>query len=115
MAGAILHIHLALGLFLLVAIAAGKLGAWRAATVPAVLLALLSGAYNFMTRMAGAPGWWHAAAGVKILLALHVTAMVLLGARGGAAPARRRMVLIVSASLTVLIGLWLSNLAGRAG
>jgi hypothetical protein len=105
MAGAILHIHLALGLFLLVAIAAGKLGAWRAATVPAVLLALLSGAYNFMTRMAGAPGWWHAAAGVKILL----------GARGGAAPARRRMVLIVSASLTVLIGLWLSNLAGRAG
>ena len=110
----ILYAHLALGLFLLVAIAFGRAAAWRWAVVAAALAAVASGGFNFMTRMAGAPRYWHAAMGIKILLALHFLAMAFLLARGGAAAAKQaryRRGALISGALVALTGLYFSNLA----
>jgi len=109
-----LYAHLACGLFLVAALAASKIKAWRAPALLATLLVALTGALNFMTRMKGAPAGWHAFIGIKILLALHVIAMVFLLARGAATPekeARWRKGALASAVVVALIGLYFSNLA----
>lgn len=110
----VLYFHLALGLFLFIALAANKVKQWRGAVMTAALLLVLSGGYNFMTRMKGAPAGWHAGIGIKILLALHVVTMAFLIARGGATPekeARWRKGALGSAVLVMLIGLYFSNFA----
>jgi hypothetical protein len=111
---AVLYIHLALGLFLLAALAASKIHQWRGGVLAAALLLVLTGAHNFMTRMTGAPKGWHAGIGIKILLALHVIAMVFLIARGTADPAKEarwRKGALASCVIVVLIGLYFSNFA----
>ncbi len=114
MTNAVLYIHLGLGLLLLGVLAAGRVRQLRGTAVLAGVLLFLTGAFNFMTRMKGAPAGWHALIGIKILLALHVFAMVVLLARGTAPAekaARWRKGALVSAVLTVLIGLYYSNIA----
>lgn len=113
MTTAVLHLHLALGLLLLALIASARVRRFRALAVAAALLAALTGAFNFMTRMKGAPAGWHAFLGIKILLALHVLAMVFLLARGAAPEkeARWRKGALASALLVTLIGLYFSNFA----
>lgn len=114
MTDSVLYLHLALGLFLFIALAANKVKAWRGAVMTAALLLVLSGAFNFMTRMKGAPAGWHAFIGIKILLALHVVTMAFLLARGGATPekeARWRKSALGSGLLVILIGLYFSNFA----
>lgn len=110
----VLYLHLALGLFLFIALAANKVKAWRGGVMTAALLLVLSGAFNFMTRMKGAPAGWHALIGIKILLALHVIIMAFLLARGGASSekeARWRKSALGSALIVILIGLYYSNFA----
>lgn len=114
MTTAVLHIHLALGLLILALIASARVRKFRGVAVAAALLAALTGAFNFMTRMKDAPAGWHALIGIKILLALHVIAMVFLLARGADSPekeARWRKGALVSAILVTLIGLYYSNFA----
>ncbi|MBI5281968.1 MAG: hypothetical protein HY858_09820 [Candidatus Solibacter usitatus] len=110
----VLYSHLALGLALLAALATGKIRAWRGASMATALLLALTGAFNFMTRMSGAPKGWHAGMGIKVLLALHVIGMVFLITRSGAdavKAARWRKGALVSCVLVVLIGLYFSNMA----
>jgi len=110
----LLHTHLALGAFLLLALAIDKVKAWRLGVMAAALLLVITGAFNFMDRMTGAPGGWHAFIGIKILLALHVISMCVLIARGTAGPekeARWRKSALGSATIVVLIGLYFSNFA----
>ena len=114
MTTAVLHIHLLLGLIVLGLLAAAKVRQFRAVAAGAAVLAALTGAFNFMTRMKDAPAGWHAFIGIKLLLALHVIAMVFLLARGADSPekeARWRKGAIVSAVLVTLIGLYYSNFA----
>jgi len=110
---AILYLHLALAVLIFVLLLKGGLQRWRGAAVGAAVLVVLTGAYNFMTQMKGAPPGWHAWIGIKILLALHVIAMVLLLARGGdpAKERRWRLGALVSAAVTMGIGLYFSNFA----
>ncbi len=111
---AVLYFHLILAIFLWIALAANKVRPWRAATTSAAALLVLTGAFNFMTRMKGAPAGWHALIGIKILLALHAIAMIFLIARGTAGPekeARWRKGALGSATLAALIGLYYSNIA----
>lgn len=110
----VLYSHLVFGLALLALLATGKIRAWRGASATAALLLALTGAFNFMTRMSGAPKGWHAGMGIKVLLALHVIAMVMLLARGGAdhgKAERWRKGALASCVLVVLIGLYFSNIA----
>ena len=110
----VLYTHLALGLFLFMALALGRAACWRWAVVVGALGVALSGGLNFMTHMRGATPLWHAAVGIKILLALHFLAMAFLLARGGLSAekqARFRRGALGSGALVVLIGLYLSNLA----
>lgn len=114
MTTAALHIHLLLGLVILGLLAAAKVRRFRGLAAAAAVLALLTGAFNFMTRMKDAPSGWHAFIGIKILLALHVIAMVFLLARGADSPekeARWRKGALVSAILVTIIGLYFSNFA----
>jgi hypothetical protein len=109
-----LNLHLALALALFGLSLARKVRAWRAVALAAVAGLALTGAFNFMTRMKGAPPHWHALVGVKILLALHVFAVVLLIARGtGSAErdARLRRGALISGAVVMAIGLYLSNFA----
>jgi len=111
---AVLYLHLILGLFLFLALALGKVRQWRGTAMTAALLLVVSGAFNFMTRMKGAPAGWHALMGIKILLGLHVVGMVFLLARGTGTPekeARWRKGALISGVLVVLIGLYYSNIA----
>ena len=108
----VLYIRLGLGLLVLAAIFAGKLEQQRGIALSLVFLAALTGAYNFMTHMQGAPKGWHALIGIKILLALHVIAMVILLVRGNGEPAKRarwRTGALISGGVTALIGLYVSN------
>lgn len=108
----VLYVHLGLGLLVLGAIAAAKLEQQRGVAISLVLLAALTGAFNFMTQMQGAPKGWHALVGIKILLALHVIAMVLLLARGNGDQAKRarwRKGALISGTLTAVLGLYVSN------
>ena len=110
----LLHTHLALGAFLLLALAIDKVKAWRLVVLAAVLALVITGAFNFMWRMTGAPAGWHAFVGIKMLLALHVIAMCVLIARGTAGlekEARWRKSALGSCVLVVLIGLYFSNFA----
>jgi hypothetical protein len=110
----VLYLHLALGLFVLAALVLNRVRQWKAPVLAAALLLVLSGAYNFMTHMAGAPKGWHAFIGIKLLLALHVIAMLFLMSRGTAPPekvARWRKGALVSCTLVVAIGLYFSNFA----
>jgi hypothetical protein len=111
MVNSVLYFHLALGLLLVGMIAARKVPAWRGPAVVAAILVVLTGAFNFMTTMAGAPKLWHALIGVKILLALHVVAITFLMARGGdeAKLARWRKGALISGTLVIALGLYLSN------
>ena len=109
----ILHIHLLLAILFL-------LGLWRTrgslpklAAIAGILL-VVTGAYNFMTRMSAPPPGWHAAIGVKILLGLHAITMAFLIARGNADAAkiaRWKKGGLITAVLTILIGLYYSNFA----
>lgn len=110
----ILHLHLALGLILFALLFAGKVPRFKALSSITALLVLATGLFNFMTRMKGAPAGWHAAIGIKLLLGLHVIAIVLLSARGTASGeklARWRKGALISGALTILVGLYFSNLA----
>lgn len=114
MATGSLHLHLALGIAFLALIWAQKASKLRALTLILALLLLLTGAFNFMTRMTGAPAGWHALIGIKILLALHALSMAVLLARGQTDPAkaaRWRKGALISASLAAAIGLYYSNFA----
>jgi len=110
----ILHLHLALALLLFGLSLAGRIPSYRGLSASLAALLLATGAYNFMTRMQGAPPGWHMWIGIKTLLALHVLAIVLLSVRGTASPeklSRWRKGALISASLTILIGLYFSNFA----
>lgn len=108
-----LYLHLVLAVLILALVLASRVRRWRAAAVAAALLLALTGAHNFMTRMKSPPPGWHALIGIKILLALHVMAMVFLLARGGSAEQERRWRrgAILSAAVTMIIGLYYSNFA----
>lgn len=108
-----LHLHLALAVLILVLLVAARVKRWRGAAVAAALLLAVTGAHNFMTRMKAPPAGWHALIGIKILLALHVIAMIFLLARGGSAEQERRWRLgaLISAAVTMGIGLYYSNFA----
>lgn len=107
----LLYIHLGLAVLLFGLILLNKVKAWRGVAVAASLLLLLTGAHNFMTRMAGAPQGWHAFIGIKMLLALHVIAVILLLARGATPEkeARWRRSILITGTLVMLIGLYYSN------
>lgn len=109
----LLYLHLALAVILYGLILFSSVKQWRGFAIAASLLLLLTGAHNFMTRMAGAPKGWHAFVGIKALLALHVIAVVFLLARGAAPEkeARLRKSILVSGGLVMLIGLYYSNFA----
>ncbi|HNY42078.1 MAG TPA: hypothetical protein PKJ41_16865 [Bryobacteraceae bacterium] len=110
----ILHLHLALALLLFGLSLAGRIARYRGLSASVALLLLVTGVHNFMTRMQPAPPGWHMWIGIKTLLALHVIGIVLLSVRGAASPeklARWRKGALVSAGLTILIGLYLSNFA----
>jgi hypothetical protein len=112
MSDASLYLHLALGLGLFGISLARKVRAWRGVALAAVAGLILTGAFNFMTRMKGAPPLWHALIGIKILLALHVVAVVLLITRGTGSPerdARLRRGALISGAIVIAIGLYLSN------
>ena len=114
MNNALLHTHLLLGAFLLVALVMNKIKAWRLGVLGAALVLAITGVFNFMSRMTGAPAGWHAFIGIKLLLALHVIAMCVLIARGTAGPekeARWRKGALISCALVVAIGLYFSNFA----
>lgn len=114
MTNALLHTHLLLGAFLLAVLVMNKVKTWRLGVLAASLGLLITGGFNFMTRMAGAPAGWHAFIGIKLLLALHVIAMCVMIARGTAGPekeARWRKGALVSCALVVIIGLYFSNFA----
>lgn len=111
MADFLLYLHLTLALILYGLILFGSVKQWRGLAVTASLLLLLTGAHNFMTRMAGAPKGWHAFIGIKMLLALHVIAVVFLLARGGTPEkeARWRKSILATGALVMLIGIYYSN------
>lgn len=114
MNNALLHTHLLLGAFLLLALVMNKVRAWRFAVLGAALVLVVTGVFNFMTRMTGPPAGWHAFIGIKVLLALHVIAMCVLIARGTAGAekeARWRRGALISCALVVVIGLYFSNFA----
>jgi hypothetical protein len=113
MSTAILYVHLLLAAIFLLALWKGS-GAWARAGAMAGLLLLLTGIYNFVTRMEAPPPGWHAGIGVKVLLALHAIAVAFLLARNGGDPllrARRRRIALVTATAAALIGLYFSNFA----
>jgi len=110
----ILHLHLALAIVLFVLLLAGRVPRLRAVSAVTALLLLVTGAYNFMTRMQGPPPGWHMWIGIKTLLALHVIAVVLLMARGTQPPekaARNRKVALITGGIAMAIGLYFSNFA----
>lgn len=110
MATGILHLHLLLALIFLVALWKAT-GAWARIAGAVGVLLLLTGLFNFMTRMAGAPGGWHMIVGIKILLALHALAVSLMMMRGmdAAKAARMKKGALASAVLVTAIGLYVSN------
>lgn len=115
MGNAILILHLALAMLLLWLIVKDQIQDKRGLAVTCALALLASGAYNFMTRMAGAPKGWHIFIGIKTLLALHVIVMVLLIARGHDDPdklERWRRSAFFTSVVTILIGMYYSNFAG---
>lgn len=112
MSNGLLILHLAVGMLLLTLIVRDRLEMRRRMTLVCVGLLVLTGAYNFMTRMTGAPAGWHIMIGVKILLALHTFAMVLLVLRGHDDPAKVelwRRNAFYSAVAVIVIGLYYSN------
>ncbi len=110
---ALLYLHLVLAVLIFGILLAGRVRRWRGLSAAAALLLLLTGAHNFVTRMKEPPPGWHALVGIKVLLALHVLAMVLLLARGGAPEKERRWRLgaLVTGTVTMVIGLYYSNFA----
>lgn len=54
------------GAFLLLALAIDKVKAWRLGVLAASLALVITGAFNFMTRMTGAPAGWHAFIGIEL-------------------------------------------------
>lgn len=110
---ALLYLHLALSVLILALLISSRVRRWRGLAVAAALLLLATGAHNFATRMQLPPPGWHALVGIKTLLGLHVIAMVLLLARGGAPEKERRWRLgaLITAAVTMGIGLYYSNLA----
>lgn len=109
----LLYLHLVLAVLILALLAASRVRIWRGVAVTAALLLAATGAHNFMTRMKSPPPGWHAMIGIKILLALHVIAMIFLLARGGSPERERRWRLgaLISAAVTMGIGLYYSNFA----
>ena len=69
MSDAILILHLAAAMMLLWLIVKDQIDEKRGFAMLTALVALATGAYNFMTRMAGAPKGWHILIGIKTLLA----------------------------------------------
>jgi hypothetical protein len=111
MATGILHLHLLLALIFFIALWRGGAVWGRMAAALGILLAL-TGAFNFMTRMAGAPAGWPGFIGVKLLLGLHAIAVALLLLRSGvgaAKVARMKKGALISGALALLIGLYLGN------
>jgi len=110
MSTGILHLHLLLALILVVCLWKAS-GMWARMGAAVATLLLLTGLYNFMTRMTNPPPGWHAGIGIKLLLALHVIVVSFLIARGGDKVPRLRKGALISAALVILIGLYFSNIA----
>ncbi len=114
MSDAILILHLAAAMMLLWLIVKDQIDEKRGFAMLTALVALATGAYNFMTRMAGAPKGWHILIGIKTLLALHVIVMVFLVARGHDDPhvvERWRRSAFYSSVIVIIIGMYYSNFA----
>lgn len=110
----ILILHLMSALVLLWLIFRDKVRIQRGLSATLAIVLLVSGSYNFMTRMVDPPAGWHALIGIKILLALHMISMVLLLARGDddvQKLERWRRGAFFSGVAVTLIGLYYSNLA----
>ncbi|MCS7042200.1 MAG: hypothetical protein N2036_04820 [Bryobacteraceae bacterium] len=109
---ALLYLHLVLAVLICALLLAAKVRRWRRLSAAAALLLLLTGAHNFATRMQAPPPGWHALAGIKALAGLHALAMVFLLARGGPEEKERRWrkSALISAGLTLGMGLYLSNI-----
>lgn len=107
MATGILHLHLLLALIFLIAVAKAS-GVWAKMAAAVGALLLLSGLYNFMTRMPGAPAGWHIVIGVKILAGLHAITLAFLIAFGADAVkiARWRKSALGSAFFASGVGLY---------
>ncbi len=90
--------------------AVDKYRRWLAA---GALALLLSGAWQFVQKMLGAPLLWHVLIGIKILLGLHVITVALLLGRDGLDDAKRvRMArgAVISGWIVVLLGAVVHNL-----
>jgi hypothetical protein len=113
MTNGILHLHLLMALIFFIALWRSR-APWTNIAAAVGVILLLSGAYNFMTRLEGAPRGWHMFIGIKILIALHAIVMSFLIARGAgdqAKLARWRKSALGSAGVAMLIGLYFSNFA----
>ena len=113
MANGILYLHLLMALIFLLALWKAT-PHWSRMGAGVGVLLIITGVFNFMTRMTGAPTGWHAGIGIKILLALHAITMSVLLARGTASPEKRarwRKGALISALAAILIGLYFSNVA----
>ncbi len=83
----------------------------RPISFAAIGVLLITGFYNYLTKMAERPSSYHMILGIKILLALHVfTVAILLAVPPGVNPARdaRRPRLIAGAAISGIIILLLS-------
>ncbi len=109
----VLIVHLLLGLLLILLILGNRTKKRKALTLAAVLLIVLSGAYNFMTRMAAPPKGWHMFIGIKILLALHVLAMALVMMKELPEDKAKKLKrgALLSGLVVMAIGVWFSNFA----
>lgn len=75
----------------------------------------VSGLYNMMTLMKGAPQGWHMWFGIKFLLALHVFAMIFMLTKADATPEKRKrwqMSALIGTAAVVVAGAYLRQLRG---
>lgn len=75
----------------------------------------VSGLYNLMMLMKGAPQGWHMWFGIKFLLALHVFAMLFLLTKTDATPEKRKrwqMSALIGTAAVVVAGAYLRHLRG---
>ena len=75
----------------------------------------ISGIYNMMKLMKGAPQGWHMWFGIKFLLALHVFGMIFLLTKTDATPEKRKrwqMSALIGTAAVVVAGAYLRHLRG---
>jgi hypothetical protein len=82
---------------------------FRSTVIAAVVAAIVSGLYNFLTK-SGYPAGYHMWFGIKFLLALHVLAALILAARrtdAGPKLERSLRITLLSATAAILISNYL--------